>query len=357
MFLTKVHIFDNMCSMKSYKDKIYNILTNEPGLSAAQISAMGGVGDRSYVSRVLAQLIREGRVKSERFGRMIRYYVCDVKVGLDEDLELVGLHEDEIWTKIRKTTDFLSDLSEQAENILYFAFTEMLNNAIDHSRSGIGYVKIWLEDEKLRFIVRDRGVGVFRNVMAWKHLPDELAAAQELIKGKLTTAARRHSGEGIFWTSKIADRFALKSYGYELVVDNSIDDYTMRMVDEVLIGTEVYFEVAKNTDKSIRRLFREYTFDEEHLTLDTTSIPVNLFNEGDIWISRSQAKKVLAGLTRYKKIIFNFAGVDVIGQAFADEIFRVFNIEHPEIELEAVNMSDSVKLMVEHARNDMTGRG
>ena len=55
-------------------------------------------------------------------------------------------------------------------------------------------------------------------------------------------------------------------------------------------------------------------------------------------------------------IIFNFAGVNVIGQAFADEIFRVFNIEHPEIELEPINMSESVRLMVERARNDETGR-
>lgn len=345
-----------MCSMSTYKDEIYGILSKSPGLSAEQISQKGKVGDRTYVSKNLAALINEGKVRAEKQGREVKYYVSDVVIGIEENLNLVGLREDEIWAKIRKGTDFLDDLSEQAENILYFAFTEMLNNAIDHSHSGVGYIKIWLEDGVLKFIVRDRGVGVFRNVMTKKKLPSEISAMQELIKGKLTTAARRHSGEGIFWTSKIADRFVLKSYGYELIVNNTIDDYTMQVLDEALVGTEVYFEVAKNTDKSIRKLFREYTFDDEHLTLDTTSIPVNLFTEGDIWISRSQAKKVLAGLTRYKKIIFNFAGVDVIGQAFADEIFRVFNIEHPEIELEAINMSDSVKLMVEHARNDRTGR-
>ena len=343
--------------METYKDKIYKILIEHPGLSAEQISERGHVGDRTYVSKNLALLMTEGRVRSEKIGREVKYYVCDRVIGLEENLKLKGLREDEIWAKLRRTTDFLEDLSEQAENILYFAFTEMLNNAIDHSRSGVGYVKIWLENGRLKFIVSDKGIGVFRNVMAKKHLPSEVVAAQELIKGKLTTAARRHSGEGIFWTSKIADRFVLKSYGYELIVDNSIRDYTMKVVDEKYVGTEVYFEIIKDTAKSIRQLFREYTFDEEHLTLDTTVIPINLFQEGDIWISRSQAKKILAGLERYKKIIFNFAGVDVIGQAFADEIFRVFNIGHPEIELEATNMSDSVRIMVEHARNDRTGRG
>lgn len=340
----------------TYREKILQILSKNPGLSAEQISKCAKVGDRTYVSKNLATLMEAGKVRQEKIGREVKYYPTNVVVALEDYLNLVGLHEDEIWARVRKSTDFLQDISEHAENILYFAFTEMLNNAIDHSKSGIGYVKIWLEDGLLKFVVRDNGIGVFNNVMAKKKLPNEVSAIQELIKGKLTTAARRHSGEGIFWTSKIADVFRLESYDYTLIVDNRIDDYTILKNDEPVIGTTVYFEVAKNTDKSLQKLFREYTFDKEHLTLDTTVIPINLYQEGDIWISRSQAKKVLAGLARYKKIIFNFAGVNVIGQAFADEIFRVFNIEHPEIELEPINMSESVRLMVERARNDKTGR-
>lgn len=338
------------------KEQIYELLIKKPGLSAMQIAESGNFGNRTYVSKNLATLIKENRVRRKKQGRNVLYFVSDKIIGLEENLKLKGLHEDEIWSKLRKTTTFLNDISEQAENILYFAFTEMLNNAIDHSCSGVGYVKIWLADDKLKFIVKDSGIGVFKNVMSKKNLESETEAIQEIIKGKLTTAARRHSGEGIFWTSKIADEFILKSYDYELIVNNNIEDYTIKKLEKPLVGTEVYFEIAKNTDKSIRKLFRDYTFDTEHLTLDTTVIPINLYNEGDIWISRSQAKKVLAGLTKYKKIIFNFAGVEVIGQAFADEIFRVFNIEHPEIILEPINMSDSVELMVSHAQNDKTGR-
>ncbi len=339
------------------KEQIYELLMKKPGLSAMQIAERGDFGNRTYVSKNLATLIKENRVRRKKQGRNVLYFVSDKIIGLEENLKLKGLHEDEIWSKLRKTTTFLDDISEQAENILYFAFTEMLNNAIDHSCSGVGYVKIWLADDKLKFIVKDNGIGVFKNVMSKKNLESETEAIQEIIKGKLTTAARRHSGEGIFWTSKIADEFILKSYDYELIINNNIEDYTIKKLEKPLVGTEVYFEIAKNTDKSIRKLFRDYTFDTEHLTLDTTVIPINLYNEGDIWISRSQAKKVLAGLTKYKKIIFNFAGVEVIGQAFADEIFRVFNIEHPEIILEPINMSDSVELMVSHAQNDQTGRG
>lgn len=343
--------------MTTVKEKIYQILLNNPGLSAVQIGEKGkNLGNRTYISRNLAELIKENRVRSERHGRNIIYFVSDKIIALEENLNLIGLKEDEIWTKVRKSTTFLSDLTENAENILYFAFTEMLNNAIDHSRSGVGYVKIWLEDDKLKFIVKDNGVGVFKNVMVSRKIDNEPDAARELIKGKLTTQPGWHSGEGIFWTSKIADRFSLKSYGYELIVDNNINDYIIQKNKQPLIGTEVYFEVAKNTDKSLQQLFRDFSFDHQTLTLDTTVIPVKLFNEGEIWISRSQAKKLLAGLDRYKKIIFDFAGIEVIGQAFADEIFRVFNIHHPDIELESINMSGSVKLMVSHAQHDPTGR-
>ena len=146
-----------MCNMTTYKDSIYDILIKNPGLSAEQISQKGKVGDRSYVSKNLATLIKEGRVRSERQGRNIRYFVSDNIIALEENLNLIGLKEDEIWAKVRKSTNFLNDISENAENILYFAFTEMLNNAIDHSRSGVGYAKIWLEDTKLKFIVKWNG--------------------------------------------------------------------------------------------------------------------------------------------------------------------------------------------------------
>ena len=344
--------------MDTYKERIYQILFANPGLSAEQISERGDVGDRTYVSKMLARLIEEKRVTSKKEGRTVSYFVIDEVVALEETLSLKGLSENDIWEKVRKGTDFLNGLSENAENLLYFGFTEMLNNAIDHSHSGTGYVKIWLDDGKLKFIVKDHGIGVFRNVMTKRKLPSEVDAARELIKGKLTTLPRWHSGEGIFWTSKSADYFSLKSYNLELRLDNLLNDYTINQLDaqDSTLGTEVYFEVAKDTQKSLHKLFRDFSFDHQKLTLDTTVIPVKLFNEGEIWISRSQAKKVLIGLEKYKKIIFDFAGIDLIGQSFADEVFRVFNLSHPEIELEAINMSESVKIMVEHARNDSTGR-
>ena len=43
----------------------------------------------------------------------------------------------------------------------------------------------------------------------------------------------------------------------------------------------------------------------------------------------------------------DFDKVPMVGQAFADEIFRVFKEKYPHIEIQAVNMDDAVKFMVE----------
>jgi hypothetical protein len=65
-----------------------------------------------------------------------------------------------------------------------------------------------------------------------------------------------------------------------------------------------------------------------------TVVPVNLARYGnENLISRSQAKRLLARLELFKTVLFDFSNVPTIGQAFADEIFRVFAASHPEIEL------------------------
>ena len=94
------------------------------------------------------------------------------------------------------------------------------------------------------------------------------------------------------------------------------------------------------------------SLDEKSLALDTTTIPIKLYNLGEAWISRSQAKKLLIGLEKYKKIIFDFSGVDLIGQGFADEIFRVYQNTHPNMILEPINMNDTVAILVNDAKNN-----
>ena len=68
---------------------------------------------------------------------------------------------------------------------------------------------------------------------------------------------------------------------------------------------------------------------------------------GAVSMSRSEARSLLVGLEKFKKIILDFDRVPNIGQAFADEIFRVFQSRHPKISIEPVKMNETVRFMVE----------
>jgi len=66
-------------------------------------------------------------------------------------------------------------------------------------------------------------------------------------------------------------------------------------------------------------------------------------------MSRSQAKRVVTRVEKFKTVMFDFTGIETIGQAFADEIFRVFANSHPEIELYPINANPDVQAMINRA--------
>lgn len=336
--------------------KIYQtLLENEEEMTALELSELPGVGGRTYVSRLLRKLVEEKKVYSRKDGRNV-FYRAVAGVAIDESFSTRNLNEEMIWEKAYENEKFFKPVSEQARDILAFSSLEMINNAIDHSKSGSVHVKIWREMGFLKFTVRDFGVGIFNNIMAKNGFSDEYEAVQWLLKGKNTTDKTRHSGEGIFWTSKIADKMIISSGKFKLTFENIIDKCAIEDVDESVLGTEIYFELQEDSEKSMSELFHQYSFDDEKLTLDVTRIPVGLYGSGDVWISRSQARRVLDGLDKFKKVTFDFSGVKLIGQGFADEIFRVYQIKHPDMVFEYENANETIQLLIERAKNDKTGR-
>lgn len=84
--------------------------------------------------------------------------------------------------------------------------------------------------------IRDEGRGAFTHLRRELGLPDAIAAVQEVSKGKVTTDPQHHSGEGIFFSSKVVDLFELSSAGLVWVVDNVRGDQALGSSD-VIVGT------------------------------------------------------------------------------------------------------------------------
>ncbi len=84
---------------------------------------------------------------------------------------------------------------------------------------------------------------------------------------------------------------------------------------------------------------------------DKSTIPVRLFqHEQERLVSRSQAKLLTRQFERFQTVILDFSGVEEIGQAFADEVFRVFQAAHPEITMTPVHTSAAVNAMISRAK-------
>lgn len=254
-----------------------------------------------------------------------------------------GLEEHRVLEKIEKEHPLLKRVNDNAQHIFGYAFTEMLNNAIDHSRSKKIKVLVFGENRYIGFAVIDRGIGVYNNLMRKYKVASELEAVQELLKGKRTTMPKKHSGEGIFFTEKASDRFELEGGSTRLIIDNLADDVAVQEIPKIR-GTKVVFKIKKDSKKSLTRIFNEYT-DEEY-RFSRTKVTIKLYEKGVDYVSRSQARRVLYGLDKFSTIILDFKGIKGIGQGFADEILRVYAKEHPHIDIMPVKASPAVLFMI-----------
>ena len=91
---------------------------------------------------------------------------------------------------------------------------------------------------------------------------------------------------------------------------------------------------------------------ESDAEFNITNIPVRIAYMGNNMVSsRSQGKRLVTRLQEFKTVYLDFEGIDLIGQAFADEVFRVFYNSHPEVEIIPINCSDSVHRMISLAKS------
>lgn len=342
-------------SPKSLRANILEIAQRRGAFKIADVlAARPDRESRQYVSRTLSALVTEGVLLREGTKRGATYARPDKLEFLGSRIRRTfanqDLEEHRVLSELESAAPFLRNLPENIKSIFDYAFLEMLNNAIEHSRSKTITVTVATTEHRLIFTVTDRGIGVFRNVMKTRKLPSEIAAMQDLMKGKTTTRPRAHSGEGIFFTSKVGELFLLDSYGYRLTVDNTIPDIFFERHDHQQKGTTVTFSLSTASRRHLNDVFKHYQSSPESLAFDQTEIQVRLYQMGTVHISRSQARRVLSGLDRFKVVVLDFDRVPVIGQAFADEVFRVFRRRHPDIRLKPVKMTEAVRFMVERTK-------
>lgn len=313
---------------------------------------------RVYVNRYFKELREEGILLQIGKANKAKYIPATEEIILKERksinkihriLNNVNLHEDEVFNGIKRQSGIVEGLRGNVSGILEYAFTEMLNNAIEHSESKKVEIIIERRTNNIIFEVKDRGVGIFNNIMNKKGLSSEMDAIQDLLKGKQTTAPSYHSGEGIFFTSRIGDILTIQSSLKKIIFDNLIGDIFVRDVKSTQ-GTRVLFSISLDSTRDINKVFKRYS--DNNYEFSRTEVAIKLYAVDVNYISRSQARRVLTGLENFKTIILDFREIDTIGQAFADEIFRVWKMKNSRVNIISKNANENVLFMIKRALSE-----
>lgn len=344
------------------QEKIVAHLKQEKTCTTSKLSKKLGVS-RIYVHRILQGLRQEGLVILVGKTRQATYVLTsDTKTvqkaraainHISFRLQNQELAEDLVFARIERETGIFLDVPEEVRKIVQYGFTEMLNNAIDHSRSTQIVVDCKRTETAITFSVRDFGIGIFTNVRETKKLPGTLEAIQELLKGKITTMPEKHSGQGVFFTSKAADTFTIDSGDKKLTFNNLLSDIFIS--DRTpLKGTLIFFAIHIRSKRRLADVFNAFTADiDGDSEFSKTRVSIKLFQFGKDLLSRSEAKRVVLNLEHFREVELDFKDVTTVGQAFGDEIFRVWHNAHPTIRLISINANDNIKLMIRRAGGEV----
>jgi anti-sigma regulatory factor (Ser/Thr protein kinase) len=300
---------------------------------------------RSYTSRVVRGLVDEGLITYEGETNARTYAL--VSTGNTMAFPVDGLDEQRVWSSFFEG-NLPQNLRANVLGLCQHGVTEMVNNVADHSGGASCRVRVEYNAINVVLQVMDDGVGIFEKIRTAFDLDDERHAALELTKGKLTTDPSRHTGEGVFFTTRMFDTFLIRS-GTLLYYHRQRDDDWVFEDAQKVSGTDVMMQVSRNSRRTLSSVFDMFAGPDEY-AFNITHVPVKLSTYGhENLISRSQAKRLLARVDKFNKVYLDFDGVEMIGQAFADETFRVFPQHHPQVEIHSVNARAPVRRMIDRA--------
>jgi hypothetical protein len=116
-----------------------------------------------------------------------------------------------------------------------------------------------------------------------------------------------------------------------------------------LKGTVVSFAIQRDSRRLLDKVFGEFAPEEYDFRFQKTKMLVKLLQRD--FVSRSEAKRLVANLEKFSEIVLDFRDVKSVGQGFADEVFRVFAGRHPATKIIVENASPAVDAMIRHVRS------
>lgn len=332
-------------SIKSYILKCISENKNDFVSKAVEAFSVSRSTVYNYVKRLCQEKLIE---KDKKSGR---YILCSKEYRFMYELsDKIQLSEDRIFNK--DLEPLLSELPDNIKRAWRYAITEMLNNALEHSEAKSIYCKVSKNPLNTTVYILDDGIGIFENIRRYFLKTENIEysyseCAGVLLVGKFTTARERHSGEGIFFTSHLMDDFVIYSQGTFF----SRTDWRDIQFDDnmqVMNGTFVRMSLSNESKKTTTDVFRRFVAEEDDFL--KTKIPIAHMYHGTDPVSRSEARRLGELILKFKEVTLDFLNVAEVGQAFAHELFCVWQKNNPEIVLKTENTSEDVEFMINRVK-------
>jgi anti-sigma regulatory factor (Ser/Thr protein kinase) len=232
-------------------------------------------------------------------------------------------------------------------------FTELLNNAIDHSGGTCVTVSVRQTPTHLQLLVSDDGCGLFDRIGEAFHIADPALAMLALSKGKLTSQPERHTGRGLYFTARIADVLDLHANHHAFQHRAWQRHQWQRTRAMPHPGTSVFVAIALDSTLGLDEVMRAHSADGLGMRFERTVVPLRLMTAAQVGLeSRAQARCVAERLGQFRRAEIDFSGIATIGHAFADELFRVIPRAHPALQLVPVHATAQVTALIDSVTPD-----
>lgn len=292
-----------------------------------------------YIDELIAKNALK-KIKRGKYELIRNYKTFSLKRSSGELISEQTIYEKYVRPEIQALPKNITEIWE-------YIIGEMVNNIIDHSAAENVLIAITSDYLNTNILLCDDGIGIFEKIKNYFNYDSIDEAVSELFKGKLTTDSVNHSGEGIFFSSRIADRFAIVSSDKIFAHDKFDPDNLQNLftTDLPQNGTCVMISLSNWTKKKAVDVFDEFADTTYGFT--KTQIPISNYFDGSP-VSRSQAKRLCNRLNSFKEVELDFSGIEWMGQGFAHQLFVVFQNAYADIKLIPTNMNEAVEKMYRH---------
>lgn len=311
-------------------------------LAAAVVERTGITSRRARA--LLSELVALGWLVCEGSPRRPRYRAGPLRQVVRQ-YALQGLAEDRAWA--HDFAPHFDTLPAEVRRMAQHAFTELLNNAVDHSGGAWVTATLRQTATQMQLLLSDDGLGLFDKIAADFEIDDAQLAMFELGKGKLTSAPTRHTGRGLYFTARLADVFDLHANA-NAFQRRDWEPGGWRAARALLRrGTSIYLAIALDTPRTLDGVMRSASADGAGYGFERTQVPLGLLaGATGVLESRAQARRVGARLAQFQHVELDFSGVIDVGHAFADELFRVIPLQQHGLDLRPLNAPPRVATLI-----------